>query len=275
MQYNEQLSSFCGECMFESLHSNLQNRQTESKEPYFSQPETPSEAVYFRPPAPIGEKRTFQKWDGYEPPCCRKDQSECRYVPVQTQNIKVNSIYAGIECEDDSWMRMACTEAKTSVENGGGPFGAVILQVDDETGQIIRYWRNHNQVTSVNDPTAHAEVMTIRSACRSLGVFNLGQIHRSDSRMEQPGDSSYCLIYSSAEPCPMCYSAICWANLRNLYFAATRFDAAVQGVNFSDEEIYYELSRPYEERKLLVRQCTTGNSLDAFNLWKRSEETHY
>lgn len=90
-----------------------------------------------------------------------------------------------------------------------------------------------------------------------------------------PSGISYCVIYSSAEPCPMCYSAICWANLQALVFAATRFDAAVEGVNFSDEEIYNELATPYPNRKLKVIPATTGNSLDAFNLWKRSEKTNY
>jgi len=144
-----------------------------------------------------------------------------------------------------------------------------------ETNQVIRYWKNHNQVTRINDPTAHAEVMTIRSACNSLGVFNLGEIKKEDSLLDQPGEISYCIIYSSAEPCPMCYSAICWANLQALLFAATRFDAAVQGVNFSDEEIYNELETPYPNRNLKVFQSTTRNSLDAFNLWKRSIKTNY
>ena len=73
----------------------------------------------------------------------------------------------------------------------------------------------------------------------------------------------------------MCYAAICWANLKLLCFGATRFDAAVQGVNFSDEEIYEELSKPYSKRTLKVYQLTVGNSLDAFNQWKRSPKTPY
>ena len=68
---------------------------------------------------------------------------------------------------------------------------------------------------------------------------------------------SYCVIYSSAEPCPMCYAAIMWARLPYLFFAATRYDSAAQGVNFSDESIYESLAVPYAERAMTVRQCTT------------------
>jgi guanine deaminase len=139
----------------------------------------------------------------------------------------------------------------------------------------LRYWKDHNQVTSTNDPTAHAEIAAVRSACNSLGVFDLGRIAKEKSKLPQPGKWSYCVIYSSVEPCPMCYSAIYWARIPMLFFAATRFDCSVKGVSFSDEEIYDELSKPYSERALKVFQCTTDNSLDAFNLWKRSPKTPY
>lgn len=231
--------------------------------------------VYTLPSADV-KTSVPQVWDGYSPDCTLDNQDDCKCFPVQTENIKVNNIYNGIEREGDDWMVAASEAALDSVhDEGGGPFGALILQIDKESNRIIRYWKNHNQVTKSNDPTAHAEVMTIRSACKSLGVFNLGEIHKDASLLSQPRDISYCVIYSSAEPCPMCYSAICWANLQALIFAATRFDAAVQGVNFSDEEIYNELATPYPDRKLKVIQATTGNSLDAFNLWKRSEKTNY
>ena len=228
-------------------------------------------------PAPINTSTSnyHQPWDGYVPVCTLATQSDCQYFPAQTANIKAQEIYSEIEVEGDAWMEMACDMAKNSIEQQGGPFGAVILQIDNDTNQILRYWINHNQVTSSNDPTAHAEVMTIRSACASLGVFNLGEIKRDESKLPQPNDISHCVIYSSAEPCPMCYSAICWANMPLLFFAATRFDAAVQGVNFSDEAIYEELSKPYSKRHLKVYQCTVANSLDAFNLWKRSEKKPY
>jgi guanine deaminase len=261
--------------MFKKLHRNYRNNQDQGIAPYLSDPVQVDGAIMYELPADLSSIGSYQPWNGYKPPCTLEDSNECKYVPVQTANIKVNNIYDGIQKSDDDWMKLACDTAHDSVDNKGGPFGAVILQIDKESNRIIRYWKNHNQVTLINDPTAHAEVMTIRSACNSLGVFNLGDIKRSDSRLYQPGETSYCIIYSSAEPCPMCYSAICWSNMPVLLFAATRFDAAVQGVNFSDEEIYDELATSYSNRKITVCQCTTDNSLDAFNLWKRSKKINY
>jgi tRNA(Arg) A34 adenosine deaminase TadA len=251
--------------------------EEKTKAPYFSDPvEIVGELYSFKPiPLDTREKDYHQPWSGFDPACTLEDKDDCRSFPVQTANIKTGGLYSGIEVEGDKWMRMACETAKKSVENGGGPFGAVILQIDKDSGSVLRHWTNRNQVTLVNDPTAHAEVMAIRSACRSLGVFNLGRIEKDGSRFPQPGGESYCVIYSSAEPCPMCYSAICWANIPMLFFAATRFDCSVQGVNFSDEEIYDELSKPYSKRTMKVYQCTTDNSLDAFNLWKRSPKIPY
>ena len=248
-----------------------------SASPYLAPPVEVTGKTFVFKPVPIDTSAAdyHQPWDGYVPPCTLEAQSDCQYYPVQTANIKVQEIYTGIEVAGDDWMRMACDAARDSIAKQGGPFGALILQIDDATKQILRYWVNYNQVTAANDPTAHAEVMTIRSACASLGVFNLGCIKKSESKLPQPGDVSYCVIYSSAEPCPMCYSAICWAGIPMLLFAATRFDAAVQGVNFSDEAIYEELAKPYSGRDLQVYQCTVDNSLDSFNLWKRSEKTPY
>jgi guanine deaminase len=263
--------------MLQKLHKGYQRSASVSVAPYLAPPiEVTGQTFDFKPiPIDTITADYHQPWDGFVPPCTLKAQGDCQYYPVQTANIKVQDIYTGIEVAGDDWMRMACDAAKNSITQQGGPFGAVILQIDDATQQILRYWVNHNQVTSTNDPTAHAEVMTIRSACESLGVFNLGCIKQSDSKLPQPGDVSHCIIFSSAEPCPMCYSAICWANLPMLLFAATRFDAAVQGVNFSDEAIYEELSKPYSGRAIKVCQCTVDNSLDAFNLWKRTEKTPY
>ncbi len=228
-------------------------------------------------PVPVSERGAdhHQPWSGYAPKCTLEDQEKCKYYPVQTANIKVNGIYSRIEVEGDRWMRLACQAARQSVEEKGGPFAAVILQIDDSTDQILRYWVNYNQVTKAFDPTAHAEIMAIRSACASLEVFDLGSIRKEESRLPQPGDVSHCVIYSSAEPCPMCYAAICWANIPMLLFAATRFDAAAQGVDFSDEALYEELAKPYYERCVRVYQCTVDNSLDAFNLWKVSPKIQY
>lgn len=203
-----------------------------------------------------------------------KKQGEKQEGPDQG-NLKPKGIYKGIESGSDIWIERACEVAYNSVKRRGGPFGALILQIDKETNEIIRYWENSNQVTEGSDPTAHAEIMAIRSACKSLGVFNLGEIKKEDSLLEQPGEESYCVIYSSSEPCPMCYSAISWARIPVLLFAATRFDAEVPGVDFSDEEIYEELDKHYRDRKIRIYQCNTKNSLEAFKLWKKIDKTKY
>lgn len=230
----------------------------------------------FKPvPLVSGGVDYHQPWSGYAPKCTLEDQEDCKYYPVQTANIKLNDIYSGIEVEGDRWMQLACQAARESVEEKGGPFAAVILQIDNNSNRILRYWINYNQVTSAIDPTAHAEIMAIRSACATLGVFDLGKIRKKEAKLPQPGELSHCVIYSSAEPCPMCYAAICWANIPMLFFAATRFDAAAQGVDFSDEAIYEELAKPYSERFVRVYQCTVDNSLDSFNLWKVSPKIPY
>jgi guanine deaminase len=233
---------------------------------------------YAAPPPPLvipAPASYLQPWSGYEPDCSLPEKKDCAYLPVQTSNIKVEGVYADIERMDNKWIKLACEEATKSVHCKGGPFGAVLVQIDDETKEVLRYWVNHNHVTLWNDPTAHAEVTVIRSACQALGVFNLDKINRGASKLPQKGDTSHCEIYSSAEPCPMCFSAICWAGIPALYFASTRYDAAQQGVSFSDESIYDELKLPYRTRSIKVYQCTVDNSLDAFNLWKRSDKEHY
>ncbi|HQF54198.1 MAG TPA: nucleoside deaminase [Fibrobacteria bacterium] len=214
-------------------------------------------------------------WDGCEPPCTLPLAPEETPLPVQKANLKPDATYRGIEVEGDEWMRLACDLARKSVERGGGPFAALVLQVDDATGRILRYWTGRNRVTALNDPTAHAEVTAIREACASLGVFDLDNIRRTASRLPQPGEISRCVVYSSAEPCPMCYAAIRWARIGTIRFAATRFDAAAPGVEFSDDPLYREMALAYAERPLEIRQCVIGNSLDAFNLWKRSDKIAY
>lgn len=113
------------------------------------------------------------------------------------------------------YMKIADEEAKINlVEKEGGPFGAVIVK----DGQIIS--RAHNQVLKNNDPTAHAEVMAIRKACEKLNTYDL----------------SNCEIYSSCMPCPMCMSAIIWANIKKVYYGNTAKDAEMIG--FRDDYIY-------------------------------------
>jgi len=221
----------------------------------------------------------LQPWDGY---CNTSDRPEAdaKRLPCQTSNIKPSMRYRDAESEGNKWMHMACQEALISVQKGGGPFSTVIVQIDDETGKAFRYWISHNAVVKWVDPTAHGETTAIRQACQELGVINLGQIRKDDPNLKLPqsGKSSHCDLYTSAEPCPMCYCATRWARIDNIYFGATVYDAAQQGVNFSDEPIYNEMMYNYSDRRKLgvnCYQCTEDNSLDAFNHYKRSSVGKY
>ena len=124
------------------------------------------------------------------------------------------------------FLALAVEEALRGVAEGaGGPFGAVVVK----DGEVIATGRN--EVTSTNDPTAHAEVVAIRAACRALGSFQLTD----------------CDLYASCEPCPMCLGAIYWARPRAVFYAATRSDAAAAG--FDDAFLYDDLPRPPSARR--------------------------
>lgn len=131
-------------------------------------------------------------------------------------------------------------------ENKGGPFGAVVVK----DGKIIA--RGANCVTSHNDPTAHAEVVAIREACKVLNTFQL----------------TGCEIYASCEPCPMCLAAIYWARPDKLYYANSKEDAA--SIDFDDNFIYEEIAKPVNERKLFTQQIMREEALEAFEKWKTS-----
>ena len=150
--------------------------------------------------------------------------------------------------QDKQFMREAIRLANESVKNGGGPFGAVIVK----DGEIIA--GSSNSVTINNDPTAHAEVSTIREACRKLGTFDL----------------SGCVIYTSCEPCPMCLGAIYWAHIDRIYYGNTRSDAA--DIDFADNFIYEELDKPLEERTLPILPLLRDEALDSFRRWKEKED---
>lgn len=242
----------------------------------------PADELYPTTPEPLQVKDKFkylQPWDGY---CNSSDRpsDEAKRLPCQTANIKPSLKYQGVEVMGNKWMKLACAEALKSVQNGGGPFSTVIVQIDDESGKVIRYWISHNAVVMWTDPTAHGEVTCIRQACKELGVLNLGHIRKDDPNLKLPqsGATSHCELYTSAEPCGMCYAATRWARIDHIYFAATVYDAAAQGVNFSDEPQYAEMSLNYADRKKMgvtCYQCTTDNSLDAFNHYKRSNAGKY
>ena len=136
--------------------------------------------------------------------------------------------------------------------NHGGPFGAVVVR----RGKIVG--RGWNQVTSTNDPTAHAEMIAIRDACRRLKTFIL----------------EGCDLYTSCEPCPMCLSAIYWARLKHVYYANTRKDA--QKIEFDDDLIYEEVATPISKRKIPMKQLLRAEALAAFKEWgDKSDKVRY
>lgn len=152
-------------------------------------------------------------------------------------------------CQDKKkeFMREAIRLSIHNVESGnGGPFGAVVVK----NGEIIA--RGENNVTTTNDPTAHAEVTAIRRACEKLGTFQLDD----------------CEIYTSCEPCPMCLGAIYWARPKAIYYANTKVDAAE--IDFDDQFIYEEIERPIHERKLYTEQLLRDEALEGFRKWADS-----
>ena len=130
----------------------------------------------------------------------------------------------------------------------GGPFGAVVVR----KGKVIA--TGHNQVTSTHDPTAHAEIVAIRAACKRLGTFEL----------------SDCDLYTSCEPCPMCLSAVYWARIKQIYFANTRQDAAKIG--FDDSFIYEEIPLPIKKRKIAMKQLMRNEAQIAFTEWENKAD---
>jgi len=145
-------------------------------------------------------------------------------------------------------MQKAIDLASENVKSGnGGPFGAVIVK----DGQIIA--TGVNNVTTYNDPTAHAEVTAIRNACKQLNSFQLDD----------------CEIYSSCEPCPMCLGAIYWARPKALYFAADKNDAA--DVGFDDSFIYKEIKLDYAHRSIATEIISMKDKTQPFIDWRNSE----
>ena len=130
----------------------------------------------------------------------------------------------------------------------GGPFGAVVVKA----GKIVG--RGCNKVTSSNDPTAHAEIVAIRDACRRLKTFDL----------------HHCELYTSCEPCPMCLSAIYWARIPKLFYGNTRQDAAK--IAFDDDFIYREVALPIRKRSLKMKQLLRNEAHKAFVEWAEKED---
>ena len=141
-------------------------------------------------------------------------------------------------------MEMAIRLSEDNIDDGGGPFGAVIVR----DGTVVS--TGTNRVVPNNDPTAHAEVTAIRNACASLGTFNL----------------SGCTVYSSCEPCPMCLSALYWAGVDRICYGNTKDDA--KAIDFDDSFIYDQLELAYKDRSIKCEHFMRDRALAAFHKWK-------
>ena len=151
--------------------------------------------------------------------------------------------------KDKIFMKRAIALAEKGMNsNEGGPFGAVVVK----DGKIIA--EGNNAVTSSNDPTAHAEVVAIRNACKELNSFQLDD----------------CVIYTSCEPCPMCLGAIYWARPKKVYYGSNQEDAA--NIGFDDQFIYDEIPLAYENRSIPFEQCERETALKPFQLWSEKED---
>ena len=148
----------------------------------------------------------------------------------------------------NEFMKRAIELSIKSVNNGGGPFGSVIVKGD----KIIA--EGSNKVTTNKDPTAHGEIVAIREACKKLNNFSLNQ----------------CELYSTCEPCPMCLSAIYWARIDKIYYANTREDA--RKIDFDDSLIYTELKKNIDERKIPMIQILRDEALKTFELWDKKKD---
>ena len=144
----------------------------------------------------------------------------------------------------NKYMRMAINEAKKGIRNGhGGPFGAVIVK----DGVVVG--KGHNQVVKNNDPICHGEIMAIHKACKKLGTFDL----------------SGCEIYTTGEPCPMCMSAILWANIEKVYYGCNILDT--EDIGFRDKK-FYEMQQ-IDARKQFVHELDRKQCLKLYGEYKR------
>jgi tRNA(Arg) A34 adenosine deaminase TadA len=146
-------------------------------------------------------------------------------------------------------LHKCCELASKSIEMNGGPFGCIIT--DSSCNEISR---GHNMVTFTNDPTAHAEIVAIRNACKECKTFDL----------------SGCKLFTSCEPCPMCLSAIYWSRITEVYYANTRNDA--KNVGFDDEFIYEEFTKDIGTRKIKMNKLELPNSLEHFHKWSTKQD---
>lgn len=152
----------------------------------------------------------------------------------------------------DSWLTESVRLANASAQAGGGPFGAVVVRDDRILATAT------NRVTADLDPTAHAEVMAIRAACRELGDFRLAGA----------------TLISSCEPCPLCLAAALWSRVDEVVYAADRHDAAAGG--FDDRAFYELFERPRHEWDMPIRQVSIPDCTIPFSTWlSNSERVEY
>ena len=139
-------------------------------------------------------------------------------------------------------LKKAIDLSKKSIDCGSSPFGCVIV---DAKGNIVG--QGHNRVVLDNDPTAHGEVMAIRNACKNLETFDL----------------SGCILYTSCEPCPMCLNACKWANIKEVYYAADRYDA--EDIGFRDRVFY-------EDDPIELKKIDLSEAVDVMQEWKHKKD---
>ena len=150
------------------------------------------------------------------------------------------------------FMKRAIELSIQNIKNNGGPFGCIIVKENKIIAEGV------NRVTFNNDPTAHAEIIAIRNACKKLNTFNLEK----------------CKLYTSCEPCPMCLSAIYWSHIDKIYYGNSRLDASKIG--FDDDFIYNELNKDLSSRKIQMKQINQKEAKKAFLDWdKKIDKVKY
>lgn len=153
------------------------------------------------------------------------------------------------DAHHQKFMAAAIALSKEAIRSGrGGPYGAVVVQGSEIIGQGM------NEVTSLNDPSAHAEMTAIRQACERLGTWNLAN----------------CELYTSCEPCPMCLGAIYWARLGTIYYGNTKEVAAQFG--FNSQYFYDEVAKPREQRQIKMLPLMPEDAVTAFEEWQNQPD---
>lgn len=165
-----------------------------------------------------------------------------------THDKNIQAQTADYTAEDAAYMDMAIRLSIDNIDNGGGPFGAVIVK----DGKVVA--TGANRVVPNTDPTAHAEISAIRSACRKLGTFKLDG----------------CTVYSSCEPCPMCLSALYWAGVSRICYGNTKEDA--KAIDFDDSFIYDQIALDYDSRSIRCDHFMREQAQEAFVKWRDKED---